>query len=129
MKNNTLRLTESQLRGIIKESVKKVLREMDGTTPPPINNVQNSQDADLETLGNIVDDLRRVKEGGALRKWNPSIAARLRESGLVDAETIQAVTQINLLIYRLGNMDFSHKRVYNGETFDDTWNRFQREQD
>ena len=34
MKNNTLRLTESQLRGIIKESVKKVLREMDGTTPP-----------------------------------------------------------------------------------------------
>ena len=128
MKNNTLRLTESQLHGIIKESVKKVLREMDGTTPP-INNVQNSQDADLETLGNIVDDLRRLKEGGALRKWNPSIAARLRESGLVDAETIQAVTQINLLIYRLGNMDFSHKRVYNGETFDDTWNRFQREQD
>ena len=96
---------------------------------PLSTHIQNNQDADLETLGNFVDDLRKVKEGGALSKWNPTIAARLRKSGLVDTETVQAITQINLLIYRLGNMDFSHKRVYNGETFDDTWNRLQHEQD
>ena len=109
---------------------KEIKSEQYSTTDTPLStHIQNNQDTDLETLGNIVDELRKVKEGGALRKWNPSIAARLRESGLVDTETVQAITQINLLIYRLGNMDFSHKRVYNGETFDDTWNRFQREQD
>ena len=120
---------EPRLHKIVKESVNKVLREGINDITPLSTHIQNNQDTDLETLGNIVDDLRKVKEGGALSKWNPTIAARLRKSGLVDTETVQAITQINLLIYRLGNMDFSHKRVYNGETFDDTWNRLQHEQD
>lgn len=129
MNKKFIQVTESDLHKIVKESVNRVLREGIDDITPLSTHIQNNQDTDLETLGNIVDELRKVREGGALRKWNPSIAARLRESGLVDTETVQAVTRINLLIYRLGNMDFSHKRVYNGETFDDTWNRFQREQD
>ena len=130
MKNRqVIKLTESDLHRIVKRSVNKVLREGINDITPLSTHIQNNQDADLETLGNIVDDLRKVKEGGALSKWNPTIAARLKKSGLVDTETVQAITQISLLIYRLGNMDFSHKRVYNGETFDDTWNRLQHEQD
>ena len=124
-----IRMTESALRRIVKESVNKVLREGIDNITPLSTHIQNNQEADLEALGNIVDELRKVKEGGALSKWNPGIALRLRKSGLVDTETVQTITQINLLIYRLGNMDFSHKRVYNGETFDDTWNRLQHEQD
>ena len=129
MNKKLIRLTESDLHRIVKRSVNKVLREGINDITPLSTHIQNNQDADLETLGNIVDDLRKVKEGGALSKWNPTIAARLKKSGLVDTETVQAITQISLLIYRLGNMDFSHKRVYNGETFDDTWNRLQHEQD
>lgn len=34
MKKNIVRLTESQLHGIIKESVKRVLREMNGENAP-----------------------------------------------------------------------------------------------
>jgi hypothetical protein len=128
-KKQVTRLTESDLHRIVKRSVNKVLREGINDITPLSTHIKNNQDADLETLCNIVDDLRKVKEGGALSKWNPSIALRLRKSGLVDTETVQTITQINLLIHRLGNMDFSHKRVYNGETFDDTWNRRQHEQD
>jgi hypothetical protein len=128
-KKQVTRLTESDLHRIVKRSVNKVLREGINDITPLSTHIKNNQDADLETLCNIVDDLRKVKEGGALSKWNPSIALRLRKSGLVDTETVQTITQINLLIYRLGNMDFSHKRVYNGETFDDTWNVQQHEQD
>ena len=129
MNKKFIQVTESDLHKIVKESVNRVLREGIDDITPLSTHIQNNQDTDLETLGNIVDELRKVKEGGALSKWNPTIALRLRESGLVDTETVQAITQINLLIYRLGNMDFSHKRVYNGETFDDTWNRLQHEQD
>lgn len=129
MNKKLIRLTENDLHKIVKRSVNKVLREGINDITPLSTHIQNNQDADLETLGNIVDGLRKVQEGGVLRKWNPTIAARLKNSGLVDTDTIQAVTEINLLIYRLGNMDFSHKRVYNGETFNDTWNRWQREDD
>ena len=90
---------------------------------PPNNN------DDLEILGNIVDELRKVREGGTLKKWSPTVALRLKKSGKVDIETVQAVTKINQLIYALGNMDFSHKRVYNGETWNDVHNRWEHEQD
>lgn len=124
-----IRLNEADLHRIVKESVNKVLNEGINDITPLSTHIQKNQDTDLEKLGNIVDELRKVREGGTLSKWNPSIAARLKKSGIVDIETVQTISKISQLIYALGNMDFSHKRVYNGETWDDIHNRWQHEQD
>lgn len=42
MKNNTIRLNEEQLRSIVAESVKRVLREMSWEDSPEFDNVENS---------------------------------------------------------------------------------------
>lgn len=128
-KKQIARLTESQLKDMIAESVKKVLKEGIDDMTPLSTHIQNNNNDDLEILGNIVDELRKVREGGTLKKWSPTVALRLKKSGKVDIETVQAVTKINQLIYALGNMDFSHKRVYNGETWNDVHNRWEHEQD
>ena len=54
-------LTESDLHRIVKESVNKALREGINDITPLSTHIQNNQDMNLETLGNIVDDLRKVK--------------------------------------------------------------------
>ena len=74
-KKQVIRLNETDLHGIVKRSVNKVLRERINDITPLSTHIQNNQDADLEALGNFVDDLRKVKEGGALSKWNPTIAS------------------------------------------------------
>lgn len=89
MNKKLIRLTENDLHKIVKRSVNKILREGIDDITPLSTHIHNNQDTDLETLGNIVDELRKVKEGGALSKWNPTIAARLRKSGLVDTETVK----------------------------------------
>ena len=75
MNKKLIRLTEQDLHRIVKESVGKMLREGINDITPLSTHIQNNQDADLETLGNIVDDLKKVKEGGALSKWNPTITS------------------------------------------------------
>lgn len=74
-KKQVIRLNETDLHGIVKRSVNKVLRERINDITPLSTHIQNNQDADLEALGNFVDDLRKVKEGGALSKWNPTITS------------------------------------------------------
>ena len=113
---NTIRLSEADLKKVISESVKKVLNE------------DMDVNSDLATLETIVDELRKLYDT-TLRHYTPFMAFRLKKSGVVDEKTIDIVAQITNLTYALGNQDFSHKRAYNGQTFNDRWERAQYDAD
>jgi hypothetical protein len=79
MKKQVIRLTEGDLHNIIKESLNKVLKEGIDDMTPLSTHIQNNNNDDLEILGNIVDELRKVREGGTLKKWSPTVALRLKK--------------------------------------------------
>ena len=79
MIKNKIRITENELRQIINESINKVLSEDINNITPLSINIQNNQISVLETLGEIVDELRKVRGVSATKKWNPTIALSLKK--------------------------------------------------
>jgi hypothetical protein len=108
-KKQLIRLTESDLHKIIKESVKNVLEGKDIPYYPLNTHIHDNQDTESETLAKIIDELKKI-ENGVLSKWNKSIANKLQKDGLVDAETISIIDRISMLIYHLSKKkNFSHE--------------------
>lgn len=120
MNKKLIRLTESDLHRIVKESVNKTLNEMDDNNTSVSLPTSNSLDRCIDILS---DTLRLFKQANLKSKFDPSVAATLRQSGMVDDEVVSKIVKIHQLIHQLDYMDISRIKTSNGETLTQMDNR------
>lgn len=114
MKKNRIRLTEAQLHKVIKESVKKVLRETHYTTSI---NIEDEIDSLLNTDGLDVDDAEeKLQTLGKLRCVDEKI-----DDGIDDEECEDEYVMMRL--YELHSKDgvFDIRLYYGNNTFEVTY--------
>ena len=120
MNKKLIRLTENDLHKIVKESINKTLNEMDENNTSSSLVTQNSLDKSIDILS---DTLELLYQAHSKSKFCPTVAAILRQSGVVDDEAVSKNVKIHQLIHQLEYMDISRIKTSNGETFTQMSNR------